>query len=322
MHAGLDRINANAVAIADAMVVRTAELGLTVTTLACGARVIDAGVEAPGSHEAGRLFAEACLGGLGRVLIGTCSLGPAVLPEAQVTVDSPLVGCMASQYAGWQIKAGSFSAMGSGPARALAAVEPLFERYGMRARDSRSVLLMETAALPPSEAAETIARKCSLKPAALTLIVAATGSLAGSTQIAARSVETALHKLMEIGFDLDAIVAGAGVCPIAPGTPDSLVAIGRTNDAMLYGGAVTLWVRAADEAIESIIEKVPSAASSEHGRLFHELMSEHGDFYSIDPMLFSPARVTMVNAATGRVFCAGKPDEALLLRSFGISARP
>lgn len=321
MRAGLDRINPNTVAIADTMAARPAELGLKVSTLACGTRVIDAGVEAPGSHEAGRLFAEACLGGLGRVSIGTCSLGPAVLPEAQVTVDSPLVSCMASQYAGWQIRSGSFFAMGSGPARALAAAEPLFKRYGMRARDTRSVLLMETAALPPSEAAEMIAEKCSLKPTALTLIAASTGSLAGSTQIAARSVETAMHKLMEIGFDLDAIIAGAGACPIAPGIPDSLAAIGRTNDAMLYGGTVTLWVRAADEAIESILEKVPSSASREHGRLFHELMQEHGDFYSIDPMLFSPARVTFVNAATGRTFCAGDLDEALLLRSFGLSAR-
>ncbi len=319
--AGLDQINPNAVRIADSMAARVDDLGLAVTTLACGARYIDAGVCAPGSHGAGRLFAEACLGGLGRVGIGTRFLGPAVLPEAAVTVDRPLVACLASQYAGWQIKTGPFFAMGSGPARAIAAVEPLFERFGLRARAGRTVILLEAAEHPPSEAAAMIAGKCGVPPSELTVIAAATGSLAGSTQIAARSVETALHKLMEIGFDLDAIVAGAGVCPIAPGSPDTLAAIGRTNDAMLYGGVVSLWVRARDADIESILERVPSSASREHGRLFHELMREHGDFYSIDPLLFSPARVTFINASTGRTFSAGAPDEGMLMRSFGIAGR-
>jgi methenyltetrahydromethanopterin cyclohydrolase len=321
MRAGLDVINPNAARIADEMSGRASSLGLEVSSLACGARLIDAGVIAPGSHEGGRLFAEACLGGLARAAIAPCRLGPAVLPQVLIQVDLPLVACMGSQYAGWQIKSGKFFAMGSGPARALSGVEPLFESYGMRTRADRSVLLLEAAELPPSEAADTIASRCGIPASALTLIAASTGSLAGATQIAARSVETALHKLMEIGFDLECIISGSGSCPIAPGSPDTLVAIGRTNDAVLYGASVSLWVRTEDSAIEAVLDRVPSSASKEHGRLFHELMREHGDFYSIDPMLFSPARVTFINSATGRVFSAGDPDEAMLMRSFGIASR-
>jgi methenyltetrahydromethanopterin cyclohydrolase len=313
------RINPEAVRIADAMEAKASALGIAVTRLANGCRIIDAGIEMPGSLLAGQMYAEACLGGLGRVEVGTRTLGPAVFPEARVAIDAPAVACLGSQYAGWKVQAGKFFAMGSGPARAVRGTEPLYERWPLRARADASVLLLETDRLPGADVADMVAAACGLPPRALTLVVAATGSLAGTLQIAARSVETALHKLAELGFDVGAIVSGAGTCPVAPGLPDTLQAIGRTNDAVLYGAEVVLWTRCEDTAIESILDRVPSCASREHGRLFYDLFRAHGDFYSIDPLLFSPARVTFVNSATGRVFAAGRIDEATLLRSFGLS---
>lgn len=313
-----DRMHASALRIADEMAERAADIGIEVAALPNGARLIDAGVVAPGSHEAGRLFSEACMGGLGRVAVWTRRIGPATLAEACVAVDAPLYACMASQYAGWKIQVGKFFAMGSGPARALAAAEPFFEKYPLRSRSDSAVLLLETSALPGAEVADFVAARCGIEPARLTLIAASTGSLAGCTQIAARSVETALHKLMELEFDLGAIVAGVGACPVAPGIPDALRAIGRTNDAVLYGAAVSLWVRCDDRAIEEIVERLPSSSSKDYGRLFYDLFKEHGDFYRIDPMLFSPAQVTLVNAASGRVWSAGAIDEAMLRKSFGI----
>ena len=322
MKASLEAINPDAARLADAMEGRAGRIGVVVSRLKSGARLIDAGVRAPGSHEAGRLYAEACLGGLGRVAVRARMLGPAVIPTAEVTVDMPLVACIASQYAGWKIAEGKFFGMGSGPARALAAAEPLFDRLPLKTRADETVLLLETDALPGDDVARKVATRCGIEPSRLTLVAAATGSLAGSTQIAARSVETALHKLMELGFDLSGIIAGCGTCPIAPGHPDMLQAIGRTNDAVLYGSAVSLWVDAADDALQAVVDRLPSRASRDYGRLFIDLFREHGDFYTIDPMLFSPARVTLVNRATGRVFSAGDTDEATLLRSFGIAAAP
>ena len=67
-----------------------------------------------------------------------------------------------------------------------------------------------------------------------------TASIAGSVQVIARSVETALHKMHEIGFDLTQVRSGFGIAPLPPVAADDLVGIGRTNDAMLYGGEVTL----------------------------------------------------------------------------------
>jgi methenyltetrahydromethanopterin cyclohydrolase len=321
MREGLERIHAGAVRIADEMESRAAEIGVAVRALPNGARLIDAGVEAAGSHEAGRLFAEACLGGLGRVTVGPRVLGRTTVMEARVAVSHPLVACMASQYAGWQIKAGTFHAMGSGPARSQAAVEPLFGRYDLGSRDTRTVLLLETSALPGPDVADLVASKCGLPAASVTLVAASTGSPAGTTQIAARSVETAMHKLLELGFDLATVIAGAGSCPIAPATPDPLRAIGRTNDAVLYGSEVSLWARADDRAIEAVIERVPASSSRDYGRLFYDLFRKHGDFYKIDPLLFSPARVTFVNAPAGRVYSAGYVNEAMLLKSFGSTSR-
>ncbi len=318
MSAILERMHAGSARLADALAADAALLGIEVSRLPDGARLIDAGVLAPGSIEAGRLYAECCLGGLGRVGIETAPLGKATVLRARVAVDHPLVACMASQYAGWKIQVGTFFAMGSGPARSLAAAEPLFEAYPLKSRAGSAVLLLETGALPGAEISGHVAARCGVAPGSVTLIAASTGSLAGCTQIAARSVETALHKLMELGFNLETIVAGAGSCPIAPGHPDPLRAIGRTNDAVLYGARASLWVRCEDRQIEAVIDRLPAASSRDHGRLFYDLFREHGDFYSIDPMLFSPAQVTVVNAATGRVFSSGAVDEAMLGTSFGI----
>jgi methenyltetrahydromethanopterin cyclohydrolase len=315
------RLNEGAVRIADRMEDEAATLGVVAARLENGTRILDAGVRAAGSHAAARLYAEACTGGMSRVSTGVRALGPAILAEARIEVDAPFAACLGAQYAGWKVSAGRYFAMGSGPARALAGNEPLFERFpDLRCRGTRTVLLLESDSLPGTEVADEVARRCGVNPSGLTLIVARTGSLVGSTQVAARSVETALHKLLELGFDVTTIVAGCGSCPIAPGHPDGLQAIGRTNDAVLYGAEVSLWTHAADEAIEAILARVPSTASREHGRLFYDLFREHGDFYRIDPMLFSPARVTFVNAATGRVFAAGRIDEPTLLRSFGLTA--
>src|SRR5207245_3780436 len=130
----LERMHAGAARLADALADDAAHLGVEVSRLPDGARVIDAGVRAPGSIEAGRLYAECCLGGLARVVVEAAPLGDATLLQARVAVEHPLVACMAAQYAGWKIQIGKFFAMGSGPARSLAAAEPLFETYPLKSR--------------------------------------------------------------------------------------------------------------------------------------------------------------------------------------------
>src|SRR4029450_3875311 len=88
---------------------------------------------------------------------------------------------------------------------------------------------------------------------------------------------------------------------LPPIAGDDMAAIGRTNDSVLYGGRVTLWVRGEDSSIEAIGAKVPSSASPDYGRPFAEIFENAGhDFYKIDPHLFSPAEVTFCNLNSGK----------------------
>ena len=60
-------MNERAWALADACAARADELRIATHRLPCGARVIDAGVNATGGLGAGRVLAELCMGGLGHV---------------------------------------------------------------------------------------------------------------------------------------------------------------------------------------------------------------------------------------------------------------
>jgi methenyltetrahydromethanopterin cyclohydrolase len=295
---------------------RASALGISVSTLTNGARLVDLGVKAPGGLLAGKGLAEICLGGLGEVAFLPLDYGAFSLAGVSVAIDGPVLPCLGSQYAGWKIHRGKFFAMGSGPARALARTEELFETIRIQDNADQAVLVLESGRLPNEEVADYVAEKCGIKADQVSLAVAATRSIAGAVQIAARSVETAMHKLLELKFDVAKVLSGFGVCPIATPAADDLTAIGRTNDCVLYGSEVFLTISAADAEIETLIDKIPSSSSRDYGQLFGELFKRYdGDFYKIDPFLFSPARITITNAASGRTYRAGRFNAELLQAS-------
>ena len=131
--------------------------------------------------------------------------------------------------------------MGSGPLRAKARVEKeLFGKLGYAEDATRGVLVLEGRTLPTDDVATWIAAKAGIAPDALTMAVAPTASLAGGMQIVARSIETGLHKMDKLGFDLRKVVCAIGVAPLPPVAKSDMRAIGRTNDCVLYGGAGAL----------------------------------------------------------------------------------
>ena len=203
-------LNERAFQLCDAMVADAAELRIAVRTLDCGTRLIDCGAVAPGNVEAGRRLAEVCLSGLGTVDIALADPSVWGGEAVRVTSDDPVAACMASQYAGWEIKGEKFFAMGSGPMRAAAGREQLFDDIGHREKAERCVGVLETSKFPPDSVCVDIADKCGITTDRLTLCVARTSSPAGTVQIVARSVETALHKLHELGFDLLRVEHGTG----------------------------------------------------------------------------------------------------------------
>ncbi|MCU0960322.1 MAG: methenyltetrahydromethanopterin cyclohydrolase [Pirellulaceae bacterium] len=311
------RLNEQATRVVQEVIARADRLRVAVSAPPQACCVIDCGVAVPGGLAAGCYLAEACLAGLGHVQVGPGPDGIWSGPWVTVQTDHPLAACMAAQYAGWPLSYGKYFAMGSGPMRAARGKEPLFERIGCLEQATRAVGILESSGLPPDEVQRDIARQCGVEPENVTLLVAPTASLAGTVQIVARSIETALHKLYELGFDLTRVVAGWGRAPLPPVAADFLTGIGRTNDAILYGARVTLWVRGDDASLCELGPRVPSRASSDFGRPFAEIFDHYErDFYRIDPLLFSPAEVHLVNLDTGRTHRHGQPEAAILATSF------
>lgn len=302
-------LNQRAAVLCDRLVATAEVHRIQVHVLPSGCRVVDLGIKTPGGWQAGLALAEICLAGLGQVSLVSSHGVPAI----QVVTDHPVTACMASQYAGWEIKGEKFFAMGSGPMRAAGSKEALFEKIGHREAPQRAVGVLETRKLPTDPIASSIAAACGLAASNLTLLVAPTASFAGTLQIVARSIETSLHKLFELGFDLSRVVSGYGIAPLPSVASDDLTAIGRTNDAILYGGEVTLWIRGDDDSLNQIGPRVPSNASSDHGQPFAAIFERYGrDFYKIDPHLFSPAVVTFNNLDTGSVIRFGETRRELL----------
>jgi methenyltetrahydromethanopterin cyclohydrolase len=311
-------LNDRAAQLADRLAADAEAARIGVTTMSNGTRVIDCGAQAAGGFEAGRRFAEICMAGLGTVAYGPVVLEGRWLPALTVTTDRPAVACLAAQYAGWRVDRDGYFAMGSGPGRALIRAEELYDDLDWDEETSAAVLCLETREPPPAEVADFIAERAGVPASALTLLMAPTASVAGGVQIAARVVETALHKLHELDFDVRRVVAGFGSCPLPPVAGDDMEAIGRTNDAVLYGGQVHLTVEADDDdALRDLVERLPASASSDYGEPFGKVLKgANFDFYAIDPLLFSPAQIRLTSVGSGRSFEAGRVNLEVLERSF------
>jgi methenyltetrahydromethanopterin cyclohydrolase len=311
-------LNERAAQIVRRMVADADPLGLAVASGPGGATVVDAGVDAVGSLEAGRLFAEVCMGGLGKVRFCDLQFDQLWLPGLIVTVSLPPLA-YATQLAGWVLEAGDesepYRAMGSGPARSLYGAESIFEQFGYQETADVAVLCLESPRLPPDELVAEVAERCRVSAERLSLTVAPAASVVGSVQVAARVVETGLHKMAGLGFDVGAVLSALGTCPLAPVAGDELRAMGRADDAVLYGGRAWYTVRAEDAQIERLIDRLPSSASRDYGDSFYDILQRYdGDFYRIDPLLFSTAEIVINSAVSGRTFRAGRVDGERLRR--------
>lgn len=314
-------VNERAAKLVSQLVADTAQLRLGVSRGELGETLIDAGSKSLGGIAAGLRIAAICMGGLGDVTLTPSSATPRWPWTLVVRSSNPVIACLASQYAGWRLTDDStgkpFFALGSGPARALARREPLFEHLNYADSAAHATLVIESSGPPPTKIVAKVAADCAVKPDDLTIIFAPTQSLVGGTQIVARSLEVALHKTHELGFPLERVVDGVGAAPLCPPHPDFITAMGRTNDAIIFAGRVQLYVTGPADDARALAAKLPSNASRHYGRPFAQIFKEvKGDFYAIDPMLFSPAAIAVTALETGESFHAGEINLDLLDASF------
>jgi len=280
--------------------------------------IIDAGIKIKGSEQAGKLIAEICMGGLGIINLKKTNTFPHWPLETKVESKHPVISCLASQYAGWNLSHEKFYALASGPGRAIARREELFKDLQYVDQSKFVYLVMEVDKIPPKEIIEKISNDCKTTAENIILILTPTQSISGVIQIVSRVSEVGLHKLHTLKFPLENVEEVCGSAPIPPVSKDFITSMGRTNDAILYGGNVELKVRGTDEQISKLAKDLPSTSSKDYGKPFAEIFKNYkGDFYAIDPNLFSPGKVTITSLETNKIFVEGKLNSDLLDKSFG-----
>jgi len=314
-------VNKNALRLVDKAIEKREELRIEVEAGPLGCTIVDVGVKASGGYAAGRLVTEICLGGYGAALTTSMEYGDLILPSIFVETDFPAIATLGSQFAGWSIKARDYFAMGSGPARALSKKpKEMYELIQYEDHYDSAVIVLEAESFPTEEAVSTIASECEISPTNLYVIVAPTSSIVGSIQISGRIVETGIHKLSQVGLDPKLISHGCGYAPIAPIHPKGTRAMGRTNDALYYGGVAFYTASLEnDDQLRDIVLRSPSCTASMYGKPFYDIFkAAEFDFYRIDPNLFAPAVISVNNARTGTTFKAGKINVEVLKQTMAI----
>ncbi|UTB31693.1 MAG: methenyltetrahydromethanopterin cyclohydrolase [Methanobacterium sp. ERen5] len=317
-------VNLEAKKTVDYMIENADDIGIAVSKLENGSTVLDCGVNVAGSFKAGELYTKICLGGLAEVGIsipGDLSENFAI-PSVKVKTNFPAISTLGAQKAGWSVSVGDFFALGSGPARALA-LKPAetYEEIDYKDDADIAILTLEADKLPGEDVADNIASACGVKSEDVYLLVAPTSSLVGSIQIAGRVVENGTYKMLEfLKFDVKKVKHAAGIAPIAPIDPDGLKAMGKTNDAVLFGGRTYYYVESEEgDDIKALAEQLPSSSSEGYGKPFFDVFKEaEFDFYKIDKGMFAPAEVVINDMRTGETFRAGAVNVELLKKSFGI----
>ena len=280
-------------------------------------RIVDAGIDIQGSIEAGIRISEICLGGLGKVSIS---------PNHNINFSSfcvsvhsslPVLACLGSQYAGWSLSHENFFSLGSGPIRSIVQKEEIFNDLDYKDKNKRSIAILEVDKLPPEKIVKKVSIDSKISPENLTFILTPTTSICGNIQVVARVLEVAIHKIHELKFPLKRIIHGMGYAPLPPLAKNFISGMGRTNDAIIYGGVVQLIVDSPEDEIIELVKKLPSSSSSDYGKPFEEIFKKYNnDFYKIDGSLFSPALIIINSIKTGKSYKAGKLNEKLIQKSF------
>lgn len=314
-------VNEYGMDVFEEMMDNSEELQVGIAELGNGTTIIDAGVEEEGGFEAGLYVARICMADLADIKFSSFDLGKLVVPAVEVVTDHPVIACMASQFAGWRIKVKKFFGMGSGPARALS-LKPreLYEKIGYEDDITEAVLILESSEIPDEEVTAEIANECHVDPEDLYIVVVPTASVAGSVQISARGVETGIHKLDSLGFDINCIKHAHGIIPLSPIVGDGVKCMGATNDCIIYCGRMYYAVDYDDvEELKGYVKKVPSQNSKDYGKPFYVTFKEAGfDFFKVDAGMFAPAEVTVNEINSGKTFTSGKINTGVLLESFGV----
>lgn len=315
-------INARAARLAREAIENREYLNIGYKRMECGAHLLDFGLQAKAGWEAALVFTRLTLGDIGVLQLGRWELDESIsFSCVDLFISDPLIACLGSQIAGWQLSDGQYATIGSGPARAKAAVpsDPYLDMTAYRDTGAQEVVLCIQDVRYPSEAmARQIAEASQVDCDKLYLAIAPSACITGSVQVAARMLEQCCHKMHEHGFDVAKVQYCRGRAPVAPVCTDEIKAMGRINDAILYGGEAEFWVDCRNEELEGLAGRLVSKTSSpEYPTAFAEIFAKAGcNFYNIDHDVHSIAKIALHNVRTGSCYASGEIEKSVIERSF------
>ena len=239
-------VNERAATLVDRLVADAAELKIGVARGSLGELLIDAGANHPGSIAAGLRIAEICMGGLGTCracAVGATPNWPWTLVEPLVQSGDGLPGQPICRLEACRMRTVRTNSSRSARVRPRAGRrEPLFAELGYRDHAARASLVLESdeaaAARRRREGGARLRRRAR-RPHFHLCADAEPGRQRAGRRARARS---GAAQGARAGFPLEHIVEGIGAAPLPPPHPDLVNAMGRTNDAIIYGGQVQLFV--------------------------------------------------------------------------------
>ena len=310
-------INKNANRLVDSLIKNYEKLNLLIKRGPLGCKIVDAGVKTVGSIEAGLQISEICLGGLGKVNLIPSEKYKNSSYFLSVFASKPVLACLGSQYAGWSLSSQNFFSLGSGPVRSIAQKEEIFKELNYTDKGNKTSIILEVDQYPPAEIVKKISEDTKIKSSEITFILTPTTSIAGNIQVVARVLEVAIHKIHELKFPLEKIVHGIGHAPLPPLARNFVSGMGRTNDSIIYGGIVQLFMKGSDVELKKLAKDLPSQNSKDYGKPFEAIFEKYKrDFYKIDGLLFSPAQVIINSLESGKTYSYGKVNKKLIELSF------
>ena len=310
-------INKNANRLVDSLIKNYEKLNLLIKRGPLGCKIVDAGIKTVGSIEAGLKISEICLGGLGKVNLIPSEKYKNSSYFLSVFASKPVLACLGSQYAGWSLSSQNFFSLGSGPVRSIAQKEEIFKELNYTDKGNKTSIILEVDQYPPAEIVKKISEDTKIKSNEITFILTPTTSIAGNIQVVARVLEVAIHKIHELKFPLEKIVHGIGHAPLPPLARNFVSGMGRTNDSIIYGGIVQLFMKGSDVELKKLAKDLPSQNSKDYGKPFEAIFEKYKrDFYKIDGLLFSPAQVIINSLESGKTYSYGKVNKKLIELSF------
>ena len=310
----MESLNRMATELVDEAIDFADELAIDVHTLSNEALVLDFGVELPGALEAGLLLSEIQTAGLATVQTRLDDIAGVPLTHVELTTDHPALALLCAGKAGWELSAGEFEGLGSGPARALVAEEYIFQRVGYRDEFEFAVLGVESERLPDEDVVSMIAERTDVAESAVFLPSFSTASVTGSVVAASRAAELAVFRLSELGYDPLDVLSASCAAPVAPVADEESAAMARTSDALAYGGRVHLVVEEPFDRFDEIVSTAGDAYGEPCADIFE---SVDWDVSDLPVELFGPAQVT-VDVRGGDTYVVGDVDETVLAESYGL----